>query len=509
MQAKLYTSILTAALSAGALTAQAGTFTTSGVGCPTTFCSTNAIYEVMAAGTWDLDNTAITFTRATPTYLAIPGGTMIPLNAPTTVGPTDDSVTGPFALGFTFNYEGGLGSTTAVDVSSNGYVYLEPGTIGTSRCCSGSTALPGFLADTPSIAALGTDLNPAQGGAVHYQTVTATNPINSASESVFVVEWNAVPEYFNTASNTVQCQLWQSGEVVIVHGATSGAASTHDALVGISTGGGQTECGPGIDFTTALPFIPAPPFGRDDPITLSLTSGSPNLGSTMTIGAANLTPGTTAGVLHFALGQVQIPLSSIGLPPGCELLVDPTIATAPMTVTAPTADVSFTVSSSPTTLGIGFETQAFFADPTRSHPIPVFVSDRATFAIGSFNDDCSSASPITDGLTSGSNANATTSTTTGSCGLMGNDVWYLYVATCTGTATVSFCAPGSSRTFDTVLAAFDGSCGALTQIVCNDDSCGLGSEISFPTTVGNLYYIAVGSFNASTGGAFTVSVTCQ
>jgi hypothetical protein len=74
------------------------------------------------------------------------------------------------------------------------------------------------------------------------------------------------------------------------------------------------------------------------------------------------------------------------------------------------------------------------------------------------------------------------------------DLWYLYGAGCTGQATVSLCG----STYDTRLAVYDGAgeCpGAL--IACNDDSCGLQSELVFPTTQGGLYLVRVGGFNGS------------
>jgi len=123
------------------------------------------------------------------------------------------------------------------------------------------------------------------------------------------------------------------------------------------------------------------------------------------------------------------------------------------------------------------------------------------------NDDCSGAIPISDGLTTGSTAGFTTSSTTGSCGLMGSEVWYSYVAPGPGTLTASFCAPGTSAGYDPCLAIFTGTCGNLTQVACNDDTCALLSELVIPVTAGTTYYIAVGGYNGDSG-SFTISVRC-
>jgi hypothetical protein len=96
---------------------------------------------------------------------------------------------------------------------------------------------------------------------------------------------------------------------------------------------------------------------------------------------------------------------------------------------------------------------------------------------------------------------------------MGVDVWYSYVAPCNGTATFSFCQGGGTASFDTVLAAFTGTCGSLTQIACNDDFCATASEMTFAATSGTQYHIAVGGWVSTvTGprqGTFTMFVDCQ
>jgi hypothetical protein len=140
----------------------------------------------------------------------------------------------------------------------------------------------------------------------------------------------------------------------------------------------------------------------------------------------------------------------------------------------------------------------------------VFESNRGTGTIGMpSNDECAFARPITDGLTMDTNATATTSAPTGSCGAMGRDVWFAYTATCTGNVVATFCSGGGTAGFDTVLAAFSGTCGALTQITCNDDFCGTRSQITFAATAGTTYYIAAGSFAGVAGGAFTLAVSCM
>ncbi|MCB9185347.1 MAG: T9SS type A sorting domain-containing protein [Flavobacteriales bacterium] len=111
---------------------------------------------------------------------------------------------------------------------------------------------------------------------------------------------------------------------------------------------------------------------------------------------------------------------------------------------------------------------------------------------GPANDDCSGAVSLTVqsscSPTSGDVAGATESTT-GCAGTADDDVWYSFVAT-GATATVS--VTGSSS-FDAVLEVFDGSCGSLTSLECEDATLSGATESVALTglTQGNTYYVRV------------------
>jgi len=123
------------------------------------------------------------------------------------------------------------------------------------------------------------------------------------------------------------------------------------------------------------------------------------------------------------------------------------------------------------------------------------------------NDECLGAIPIPNG-TSGpfSTGGSTTSSPVWPCGAGANDVWFTYTATCTGTALFSLCS-GVPATFDTTLQVFDGSCGSLTPLLCNDDRCGLTSQGHLSVTSGTTYFIRVGGWEGATG-SFTITVSC-
>jgi hypothetical protein len=80
------------------------------------------------------------------------------------------------------------------------------------------------------------------------------------------------------------------------------------------------------------------------------------------------------------------------------------------------------------------------------------------------------------------------------CSSIGADVWFRWTATRTGPTRFALC--GAS--FDCKLGLWRGSqCVSLVPLACNDDSCGLQSELVLPTTLGQEYFIQIGFFTSS------------
>ncbi len=91
------------------------------------------------------------------------------------------------------------------------------------------------------------------------------------------------------------------------------------------------------------------------------------------------------------------------------------------------------------------------------------------------------------------------------CGAIYADVWYDWTASSTGTAVVSLCGTASN---DSKIAAYAGAgCPSGASIACNDDSCGLQSQISFPVTAGSTYALQIGAYSATSTGVGTFSIT--
>ncbi len=95
-----------------------------------------------------------------------------------------------------------------------------------------------------------------------------------------------------------------------------------------------------------------------------------------------------------------------------------------------------------------------------------------------------------------------TSTESGSCGGGGGEAVYEYTPSTSGLVTASTC--GSSA--DTVLFVREGMCSGGTELACNDDTCGLGSEVSFMATAGTTYFIVVDNFD-TVPGSHTLTIT--
>ncbi len=125
------------------------------------------------------------------------------------------------------------------------------------------------------------------------------------------------------------------------------------------------------------------------------------------------------------------------------------------------------------------------------------------------NDACADRMDIPDGSTAFSNVGATTDgpaiNDTGGCTSVEADIWFNYTATCSGLVTVSLCASD----YDTAIAVYDGcDCPASTanQVACNDDLCGVQSEVTFTAADNCCYKIRVGGF-AGEQGSGTIAIT--
>ena len=134
---------------------------------------------------------------------------------------------------------------------------------------------------------------------------------------------------------------------------------------------------------------------------------------------------------------------------------------------------------------------------------------------GTPNDECDMATTIVpDTLTDFDTSGATPSAPDfdASCGAGGgstssNDVWFKFTAMSSYTARATTCGIAA---YDTKIAVYDGSCGALALVGCNDDSAGctgFTSEVDFAAVSGTEYFIRIGGWSTTDAGAGQILLT--
>ncbi|MBC7771879.1 MAG: hypothetical protein H7210_05250 [Pyrinomonadaceae bacterium] len=120
-----------------------------------------------------------------------------------------------------------------------------------------------------------------------------------------------------------------------------------------------------------------------------------------------------------------------------------------------------------------------------------------------FNNTCENALLVGDGVFPGTTIGSTSDGFV-TCFPDSPDVYYAYTAPVTGQAIIATCG---DTDFDTVLSVYS-SCptAGVSELVCNNDSCGALSRISLAVTAGETYYVRLGSWGGETGN-YTLTIT--
>ena len=168
----------------------------------------------------------------------------------------------------------------------------------------------------------------------------------------------------------------------------------------------------------------------------------------------------------------------------------------------------FDANAAPT---IGSGSIALFRPGAAPNPSLIISAPGAPGSSGIPNDECATATPITDGtwgfstLQATSNPNGPAECLFSGSSAINFDAWFSYVAPNSGNVRISTC--GSN--FDTKIAAYSACPGSTpnTAIACNDDfDCDnnaatndLQSQASFTAVAGQTYYLRIGGFNTAQG----------
>lgn len=121
------------------------------------------------------------------------------------------------------------------------------------------------------------------------------------------------------------------------------------------------------------------------------------------------------------------------------------------------------------------------------------------------NDNCAGAIDLTLNATcsniTGNTVSATQSQVAAACsGFTGNaddDVWYRVILAAPSNLNINVTATGTAM--DPVVQLFEGTCGSLTPVFCNDNSIGGGTEIISRSLAAGTYYIRVYHYGVGTG----------
>ncbi|MFO1053214.1 MAG: hypothetical protein U1F36_13460 [Planctomycetota bacterium] len=229
-------------------------------------------------------------------YIVTPCASCFDSNIGAALGQGDDTLSINNALGFSFPYCGT--STTAIDICSNGFVWLQTGST-TSTDFSESTSELVTLQDR--IAAWWDDLLCDATGDVHF----------NALPGVALVTWDNVQEY-PTGGNrmTAQLKLFPDGSFVI----SLPSVPNLDGIVGYH--GGAVPTGYAVDFTT-VPFNTGAP---GLPMGLAAQAGArPSIGGSFPVDMTNLPASTLTVAWLFGLTQTSLDLGFLGAP-GCLLV---------------------------------------------------------------------------------------------------------------------------------------------------------------------------------------------
>jgi hypothetical protein len=124
------------------------------------------------------------------------------------------------------------------------------------------------------------------------------------------------------------------------------------------------------------------------------------------------------------------------------------------------------------------------------------------------HDNC--ATPLDLGTQLGSQYDNTQATTgpegqTNPCGTIEHDLWFLWTAPNTGTATLETCFQSAD---DTTVAVYAGSgCPTASSTLCDDNGCGFQSTVTWPTVGGARYLLQIGSAQSwpPGPGSFTIN----
>jgi alpha-tubulin suppressor-like RCC1 family protein len=149
--------------------------------------------------------------------------------------------------------------------------------------------------------------------------------------------------------------------------------------------------------------------------------------------------------------------------------------------------------------------------PALKHAIAAALCAASSAVAQVPGDECTNALPASTGFNGPVNTATMTPSAnppeSGTCTFLNwtsstKDVWWVYQVPAVGKVSIEMC----SSNYDTSVVVYSGTCGSLTRIACDDDSCNptgptyQSKVVDLPVQAGTIY-IRVGGWNLSTGQA--------
>lgn len=300
-------------------------------------------YELF--GTFDLaGGAAMLLPNGNGGYTAIPSAPTAFVHTVPGLALTDDSI-GTLTLPTAFTYPGG--STTALDICSNGYIWMQsPNTL-----ADFSPSAAELFSNPARFCPLWCDLLPD--GATNLNNVYAE--VDAPNNKAYVT-WSNVPTF--TAGGTVNMQVefdLVTNAINVTWGAITLPAIT--SLVGWTPGTGFSTVDAGsMDLSSSLPFSTS----AAESLPLSMTaSANPVLGTNVTYTTSNIPAAAILSAHFISLIQVNpgVDLGFMGAP-GCFQYVDLNLGASTLLFGSPTATATIGVPNNPAMVGLPLSNQA-------------------------------------------------------------------------------------------------------------------------------------------------------
>ena len=344
-----------------------------GTGCGSQYSAFYELFQTSPAASAQLSNSTVTLLPTGTSYLMTyaAGNTVVAPTAAASVLALSDDTQVAVTLSTAFAYPGG--TTTQLQVCSNGFVSIPPGN-GVPYQPTGAA----FLGFAQNCWAAFHDFYPndpnGTSGQIKFEE----------AGGVAYITWDNVESYPPTVVNTSTVQFQfnlSTGVVNIAFGtvdAVGGSSFGDQWLVGYAPGSATLDPG-SRSLATALPLVLPT---ADVPALALACAPNPVIGNTLTWTTSNIPASASLSLLMVSLAQVNPGLPVPGTN-GCFQLVDLTTAVSYLQLGNPSATTSLSIPNNTGLSGLPIACQAIALDPA-ANLLGAITSNGVSSVIGTF-----------------------------------------------------------------------------------------------------------------------------